>query len=99
MSEKKSNQNTPHGSKLDSAGLLILGMEGLRPGNLIPVSKAAVDAASTPNDAVDRQRYGTALTGVVLYAIVVELVLKHIWEQEQGKTAKFNHNVHSVLIP
>ena len=98
MSEKKSNQNTPHGSKLDSAGLLILGMEGLRPGNLIPVSKAAVDAASTPNDAVDRQRYGTALTGVVLYAIVVELVLKHIWEQEQGKTAKFNHNVHRLYV-
>ena len=59
-----SSQNTPHGSKLDSASPLILGMEGLRPGDLMPVSKVAVDAASTFNDAVDQQRYGTALTCV-----------------------------------
>ena len=93
-----SNQNTPHGSKLDSASLLILGMEGLRPDGLMPVSKAAVDAASTLNEAVDRQRYGTALSCAVLYPIVVELVLKDIWEQEQGKNAKYNHNVHSLFV-
>ena len=93
-----SSQNTTHGSKLDSAGLLILGMEGLRPSDLMPVSKAAVVAASTLNDAVGRQRIGTALTCAVLYPIVVELVLKHIWEQEQGKTAKYNHNVHSLFV-
>lgn len=93
-----SSQNAPHGSKLDSASLLILGMEGLRPGDLMPVSKAAVDAASTLNDAVDRQRIGTALTCAVLYPIVVELILKHIWEQEQGKSAACNHNVHSLFV-
>ena len=64
----------------------------------MPVSKAAVDAASTLNDAVDRQRYGTALSCAVLYPIVVELVLKDIWEQEQGKNAKYNHNVHSLFV-
>ena len=93
-----SSQNTTHGSKLDSASLLILGMEGLRPGDLMPVSKAAVDAASTLNDAVDRQRIGTALTCAVLYPIVVELVVKHIWEQEQGRSAAYNHNVHSLFV-
>ena len=93
-----SSQNTPHGSKLESASLLILGMEGLRPSGLMPVSKAAVDAADTVNDAVDRQRYGTALTCTVLYPIVVELVVKHIWEQAHGKTAKFHHNVHSLFV-
>ena len=93
-----SSQKKPHGSKLDSASLLILGMEGLRSGGLIPVSTAAVDAASTPKDAVDRLRYGTALTCAVLYPIVVELVLKHIWEQEQGMTAKPRHNVHRLFM-
>lgn len=93
-----SRQDTPHGSKLDSASLLILGMESLRPGDLMPVSKAAVEAADTPADAVDRQRYGTALTCAVIYPIVVELVVKHIWEQEQAKTAAHHHNVHSLFV-
>ena len=93
-----SSQNKPHGSKLDSASLLILGMEGLRPDGMMPVSKAAVAAASTLKDAVERQEIGTALTCAVLYPIVVELVLKHIWEQEQGKTAKLHHNVHSLFM-
>ena len=92
-----SSQNAPHGSKLDSASLLILGMEGLRPGKLMPVSKAAVDAANTLPDAVDRQRFATALTCAVLYSIVVELVVKHIWEQEHARTAKFTHNVHRLF--
>ena len=92
------SQHTPPGSKLDSASLLILGMEGLRPSGCTPVSKAAVDAADTVHDAVDRQRYGTALTCAVLYPIVVELVVKHIWEQKHGKTAKYHHNVHSLFM-
>jgi len=29
---------------------------------------------------------------------VVELVLKHILEYEQGKTANFNHNLHSLFV-
>ena len=88
-----SNQNTSHGSKLDSASLLILGMESLSADDLMPVSEQAVREAGTVKDAADRQRYGTALSCVVLYAIVVELVLKHIWEQEHGKTAKHSHDV------
>lgn len=93
-----SNQNTPHGTKLDSASLIILGMEGLRPDDLMPVSKAAVDAAGNLSDAVDRQRYGISLTCAVLYPIVVELVVKHIWEEEHAKTAKYNHNVHNLFL-
>ena len=92
------SQHTPHGSKLDSANLLILGMEGLRPSGLTPVSRAAVAAADTVHAAVDRQKYGAALTCAVLYPIVVELVVKHIWEQEHGKTAKYHHNVHSLFM-
>ncbi len=85
-------------SKLDSASLLILGMEGLKPGKLIPLSRAALEAASSQNDALDRQRCGMALTCAVLYPIVVELVLKHLWEQDQGDTAMHNHNVHSLFV-
>ena len=34
---------------------------------------------------------------IVLYAIVVELVVKHIWEQQQGKTAEHHHDVHCLF--
>ena len=84
-------------NKLDSASQLILGMEGLLPARVVPVSRAAVADASTVNDALDRQRFGAALTRSVLYAIVVELVVKHLWEQERGETAPFHHDVHRLF--
>ena len=84
-------------NKLDSASLLILGMEGLMTGRVVPVSQAAVADARTANDALARQRLGVALTRSVLYAIVVELVVKHLWEQEYGKTAPFHHDVHRLF--
>ena len=93
-----SSQNTPHMSKLESASLLVLGMESLKPGKPIPLSSAVVEAAGNHNDAFDLQKYGMALTCAVLYAIVVELVLKHIWEKEQGETAEHNHNVYSLFV-
>ena len=86
-----------HGSKLDSAGLLILGMERLRPYRLVPVSQAAIRDAGSANAALDRQRIGSALTSAVLYAVVVELVVKHIWEQEHGKTADHSHDVRRLF--
>ena len=91
--------NNPYRSKkLDSAKLLILGMEGLRTGRMVPVSQAAVeDAGAVGKDAVDQQKFGAALTCAVLYAIVVELVVKHIWEQQQGKKAKHRHDVHCLF--
>ena len=95
--EAKRELNNPYGSKLDSANLLILGMEGLRPGRLVPVSQAAVEDAGTKKDAFERQKYAVAHTCIVLYAIVVELVVKHIWEQQQGKTAKYHHDVHCLF--
>ena len=95
--EAKRELNNPYGSKLDSANLLILGMEGLRPSGWLPVSQAAVEDAGTEKDARERQEYGVAHTCIVLYAIVVELVVKHIWEQQQGKTAKYRHDVHCLF--
>ncbi|MXY33004.1 MAG: hypothetical protein F4Y60_02735 [Boseongicola sp. SB0664_bin_43] len=92
-----SNQNTPQGSKLDSASLLILGMESLRPGGMMQISSAAIEDADTLRDASDQQRIGTALTCAVLYAIVVELVVKYLWEQENGQTAAYNHNVQNLF--
>ena len=86
-----------HGSKLDSAGLLILGMERLRPDRWVPVSEAAVRDAGSVNAALDRQKIGSALTSAVLYAVVVELVVKHIWEQEHGKAAAHSHDVHRLF--
>ena len=92
-----SSQNTLHRSKLWSASLLTFGMEGLIPRELIPVSATAVNAASSPRQAVDHQRIGMAQTCTVLYSIVVELVLKHTWEQEHEKVALQNHNVHGLF--
>ena len=95
--EAKRELNNPYGSKLDSANLLILGMEGLLANGRVPVSWAAFKDAGTKKDAVDRQKYGAAHTCIVLYAIVVELVVKHIWEQQQGKTAEHHHDVHCLF--
>ena len=95
--EAKRKLNNLYQSKLDSANLLILGMEGLLPGDLVPVSRSAVKDAGTEKDAVDRQILGAAFTRVVLYAIVIELVVKHIWEQQQGKTAEYHHDVHRLF--
>ena len=98
MSGRMSSQNVPHKSQLDSASLLILGMEGLKPGGLIPVSRTAVETASTTEEAIAQQRIGSALTCAVLYPIVVELVLKHIWEQEQEQSVVRNHDVRSLFV-
>ena len=65
---------------------------------MVPVSQAAVeDAGAVGKDAVDQQKFGAALTCAVLYAIVVELVMKHIWEQQQGVTAPYRHDVHCLF--
>ena len=95
--EGKQELNNLYGSKLDSANLLILGMEGLLPDGRIPVSRSALRDAGTEKDAIDRQRLGASLTRVVLYPIVVELVLKHIWEQEHGTPAKHDHVVNGLF--
>ena len=47
--------------------------------------------------AMDRQRLAAGLTRVVLYAIVVELVVKHLWEEEHGTNAKYTHNIHKLF--
>ena len=93
----KNRKPVPNGSKLESARLLILGMEGLRPGRAVPVSQKAVEDAAGVYDAVDQQVVGAALTAAVLYAIVVELVVKDIWEQENARTAEYAHDVHSLF--
>ena len=90
--------NSLYKSKLNSASLLILGIEGLAPTGLLPVSRAAIEDAGTVQAAVDRQRLGASLSRVVLYAIVIELVVKHIWEEERGTTAKWTHDVHSLFL-
>ena len=95
--EAKRKLNNPYGLKLDSANLLILGMEGLRPGRVVPVSQAAVEDAGAVSDADDQQRLGAALTCAVLYAIVVELVVKHIWEQKHAQIARYRHDVYRLF--
>ena len=63
----------------------------------MPVSQAAVEDAGAVSDAVDQQRLGVALTCAVLYAIVVELVVKHIWEQKHAQIAGHRHDVYRLF--
>lgn len=85
-------------SKLESASLLVLGLEGLRPGDKLPISTRAVKDAGSIELAANRQRLAVALTSAVLYSIVVELVVKHIWEIEHGgQTAKPTHDVNGLF--
>ena len=93
-----SSQNTPPGSKLDTANLLILGMEGLKPTGMTPVSVVSAEAAGTQENALDLQRLGNALTCAVLYPIVVELIVKHLWEQENAQTAAHSHDIHRLFL-
>jgi len=77
--------------KLHSAELLIEGMEFLRsPIQSMPMEISQDEEAYQEN--VDHQRLAKALTSAVLYPIVVELILKHLWEKERKK--KFPHIHH-----
>ena len=87
--------SNPQRSKLQSANLLIFGIESLmRCGVVTP---DATKDAGMFEAANDRRILGHALTCVVLYAIVVELVVKHVWEQKHNETAKHDHNVHRLF--
>ncbi len=93
----KREVNSPHGSKLGSARLLILAMEALRSTDSLPVSRAAIRDAGSIGAARDQQRLGMALTNIVLYVVVVELVVKHIWEQEHSQPAEHSHDVRRLF--
>lgn len=80
-------------TKIESAGLLILGIETLRAQGLMPISAEAMDDSKNVDDAKDRQRIGNALTVTVLYSIVVELAIKQLWEDEYRSPARFTHNI------
>lgn len=71
--------------------------EDLPPVEMLPVSPRALAEAGTPEAAKDRQRLGVALTRVVLYVIVVELVVKHLWEEEKAADAEYTHNVRKLF--
>ena len=89
--------SNPQESKLYSATLLIRGMEGLSLGGAVSVPPKAIEDAGTVEAALSLQVRDNALTRVVLYAIVVELVVKHVWKQEHGTTADHTHNVHKLF--
>ena len=97
MSHPAALLNNSHVSKLDSARLLILGMEGLLPDGMLPVSRGAIADVATPADAFEQQEIAATLTRAVLYPIVVELVVKHLWEQRHRKTAPYHHNVRRLF--
>ena len=79
--------------------MLVLGIEGLQPSGMLPISSRALAEAGTPEVAKDRQIQGAALARVVLYPIVIELVVKHLWEEEcgTGTEAPRNHNVRKLF--
>ena len=89
--------SNPQESKLYSATLLIRGMEGLSLGRSVFVPARVIEDAGSVETACSIQVRDNALTRVVLYAIVVELVVKHVWEQEHGRTARYTHRIHELF--
>lgn len=83
--------------KIESAGLLILAMEQLMPKKWTPISRTAVLEAGSKQAALDRQKISASLTNLLHYSIVVELVVKYIWEQQYCKQAPRTHNVHRLF--
>ena len=84
--------------KLEAALNLALGIECLQADGLIPITRRSLqDAGGSQELAVDNQRIANALSVVALYAIVVELVVKHLWEDELGTTAKKTHDVRGLF--
>ena len=84
-------------TKLVAASILIHGIERLQQGGPLPLSQAEIRNRESINTILDEKRIGAALTRVFLYAVVVELAVKHLWEQEHGKTAPHTHNVHKLF--
>ena len=64
----------------------------------MPISRDTVEASGSVEKAQSDQRLGNALTGVVLYTITVELVIKHLWEKEKGSVAKPTHNILALFL-
>ena len=81
--------------KLQSANYLVEGMKVLK-GPLL-AAKVGAQGSNAFQQQIDQNRIGKALTCVVLYATVVELILKHLWEQEHGGTAPFTHDIHKIF--
>ena len=53
--------------------------------------------AEASEEHVDHQRLAKALTSVVLYPIVVELILKYLWEKEHQKESPHTHDLRKLF--
>lgn len=83
-------------NKLQSAELLIEGIEFLRSSiQSIPMDISHDEDASQEH--VDHQRFAKALTSVVLYPIVVELILKYLWEKERQEKFPHTHDLRKLF--
>ena len=85
-------------TKIESARMMARAMRRLSPDAPIPVPAEKAKDPVSREAAMDRERIAAALTNVALYAIVVELVIKHLWEQKTGCVkAPYHHCIHELF--
>ena len=85
-------------TKIESARMMARAMRRLSPDAPIPVPAEKAKDPVSREAAMSRERIAAALTNVALYAIVVELVIKHLWEQGSGcEKAPHHHRIQELF--
>ena len=80
-------------TKLETARTLVLAIEALQAARKqIPVSVTALREAGSIEAAKDNVRRAAGMGEGVLYITTVELVIKHLWEQERKRQAAKTHS-------
>ena len=77
--------------KLDVARQISLVVRSL--GGALPVPAALAHDPIAVEAELDRQRYASALTRLVLSTLLVELLVKHVWETARSKESPHNHDI------
>jgi len=85
-------------TKIESARMMARAMRRLSPDAPIPVPAEKAQDPVSREAVMDRERIAAALTNVALYAIVVELVIKHLWEQKtRCAEAPYHHGTQELF--
>ena len=84
-------------TKLDAAKMTMIGLDTLYDSPFVKTTKKEASNEETLEKAKDDSRIGKALTCVVLYTIIVELLIKHLWEKKHKNQAPHNHNIEELF--
>ena len=84
-------------SKLHAAKMTMIGLDTLYDIPFVKTTTKIANNGETLEKAKDDSRIGKALTCVVLYSIMVELLIKHLWERKHAQEAPHDHNIEALF--